>query len=158
MTDADAEHDDRSPAWLEDVRLGKFESLPDPLNWDQATKFIYLLNGYEILKSEKLQAFANRKLRAAEETGIWSGSAKDRWLCLFAENRRWRHFGMWPGRVICALRLADGQLRSRTVCAAAEGTCSCRPSGRDRVSRHGGGRVDADGGQLSGPCHEGAHP
>ncbi len=84
------------PTWVEDIRLGRFEYLPDPLTWAEATKFVYLLSGYEIFGADKLGTFANRKLRNAKRQGRWTGSAKDLWLCLFYENRRWRHFGEWP--------------------------------------------------------------
>ena len=29
-------------------------------------------------------------------SGCWSGSAIELWLCLFFEDRRWRHFGDSP--------------------------------------------------------------
>jgi hypothetical protein len=84
------------PAWVEDVRVGKFESLPDPLTWDLAADFVYLLSGCDIMDSSRLGSFANRKRREAQTMGVWSGSAQDLWLCLFYENRRWRHFDEWP--------------------------------------------------------------
>jgi len=85
-----------APGWVEDVRLGKFESLPDPLTWEMATEFVYLLNGYEVFGADELGTFANRKSSDMKRQGKWTGSAKDLWLCLFYENRRWRHFGEWP--------------------------------------------------------------
>ena len=28
--------------------------------------------------------------------GVWRGTARELWLCLFFEHRRWRHFGEYP--------------------------------------------------------------
>ena len=45
---------------------------------------------------DKLGPFANEMLQYAEKHGIWHGTTKELWLCLFFEHRRWRHFGDSP--------------------------------------------------------------
>ncbi len=82
--------------WPDDVQAGIYESMPSPLNWNDADRFVYLFNGYTAMDSEALETIANERFDQARRTGIWAGDVRDLWLCLFFEKRRWRHFGDEP--------------------------------------------------------------
>jgi hypothetical protein len=113
------------PHWVEDVRLGTCESMPTPLNWDDANYFVYLVNGYTAMDPDKLGSFANSRLKKATKTGIWTGDVRDLWLCLFYEKRRWRHFGVEPdGEALVILNGLCKSLRSKLAALDVAGRSS----------------------------------
>jgi hypothetical protein len=91
-----SERDEAAGRWPDNVRVGIFDGMPTPLTWDDADQFVYLLNGYTVMDTDKLGSFANKRLHKARKEGIWRGNARDLWLCLFFEKRRWRHFDSEP--------------------------------------------------------------
>jgi hypothetical protein len=82
-------------AWEELLRKGQFAAIPESFCWEDSTTFAHLINGYAIL-GDDLDTLANERLQAAEMQGFWRGTARELWLCLFFEPRRWRHFGEYP--------------------------------------------------------------
>ena len=62
-----------------------------------------------------------------------------------------------PRRAVRALRLAVGERGARSLEPSSEGVRARRPDRPGGRSRHGG-ELDADGGQLPRPGHQGAHP
>lgn len=82
--------------WLDQVRAGRFDAIPDPFAWTASVKFAHLINGYEAARTlgiTELGEFANAKLAHAEASGRWTGTPLELWLCLFFEHRRARHGG-----------------------------------------------------------------
>ena len=82
--------------WLEQVRAGRFDEMPNPLNWTESVKFAHLIDGHEAARTlgiTELGDFANAKLANAEARGCWAGTPLELWLCLFFEHRRARHGG-----------------------------------------------------------------
>jgi len=70
--------------------------MPDPLDWEHGRMLALILDGYELASSlgyDDLEKFVNKRREDAVVSGRWSGSAIELWLCLFFEDRRWRHFG-----------------------------------------------------------------
>ena len=82
-------------AWEELVNQGQFKFIPTSFSWEESAKFAHLIDGYAIM-GDKLGPFANEMLQYAEKQGVWRGTTKELWLCLFFEHRRWRHFGDSP--------------------------------------------------------------
>jgi hypothetical protein len=82
--------------WPDEVALGIYANMPVPLSWEDSNAFVYLLNGYTAMGPDELGGFANKRVDQARKTGVWTGSVRDLWLCLFYEKRRWRHFGDEP--------------------------------------------------------------
>jgi hypothetical protein len=85
---------------------GRAGVLPE-LAWDDSAEFAHLIDGYRLCEEAGLgdpAIFADRKLREADRTDAWEGSALELWVCLFLEHRRWRFAGCKPGdRQIAAL-------------------------------------------------------
>ena len=82
--------------WVEEVRKGRFETIPAPFRWVDSVRFAHLIDGYSAaleLGITKLADFANAKLQNAEAQGHWSGTPIELWLCLYFEHRRARHSG-----------------------------------------------------------------
>ena len=82
-------------AWEDLVNQGQFNAIPASFSWEESAKFAHLIDGYAIM-GDNLGPFANERLQYAENQGIWRGTVKELWLCLFFEHRRWRHFGDVP--------------------------------------------------------------
>lgn len=82
--------------WLDLVRKGQFDKIPDPLPWVDSIEFGHLIRGYDAAREigiHELGAFANAKSSYAQASGRWEGTATELWLCLFYEHRRSRHSG-----------------------------------------------------------------
>lgn len=82
--------------WIERVRAGQFEAIPNPFTWNESVEFGHLINGDEVAQTlgiTELGNFANPKLAHAEAKGRWVGTPLELWLCLFFEHRRARHGG-----------------------------------------------------------------
>jgi hypothetical protein len=77
------------------IRMGQFAAISESFCWARSAVFAHLINGYAIM-GDDLGTLANERLQAAEMQGVWRGTARERWLCLFFEHRRWRHFGEYP--------------------------------------------------------------
>lgn len=82
-------------AWEELIRMGQFDAIPESFSWQASAEFAHLIDGYAIM-GDALGTLANEHLQAAERQGVWRGTARELWLCLFFEHRRWRHFGEYP--------------------------------------------------------------
>lgn len=96
--------------WEKLALAGNFSKLPRPFPWRASARLAHFLNGYrEAGGFDELTRLALAKSKAARETGHWSGSAYELWLCLFFEHRAARRTGSDPdhGDQLCeALRSA----------------------------------------------------
>lgn len=81
--------------WVELVKIGQFDAIPASFSWQTSAEFAHLIDGYAIM-GDDLGTLANERLQAAEKQGVWRGTSRELWLCLFFEHRRWRHFGELP--------------------------------------------------------------
>ena len=91
--------DDDDREWLERARCGEFSSMPEEFDWDRSTFFAHLIDRYRLPKQEglgDLQDFYWTISAEAERIGIWSGTALELWLALFAAHRAIRHGGYEP--------------------------------------------------------------
>lgn len=82
--------------WLARTRDGDFSALPDPLLYNQTSRFSHLIDGYRVsddLGWPMLRAWANERGAEAARIGIWRGTALELWCVLFYERRRYRHAG-----------------------------------------------------------------
>ena len=73
--------------------------MPEEFDFDRSNVFAHLINGYRLAQQEgfgDLQDFYWTSLAEAERTGIWSGTALELWLALFAAHRAIRHGGWDP--------------------------------------------------------------
>jgi hypothetical protein len=89
----------RMPEWAGHLLQGDFDAVPDPLVWEDGSMLALMFDGYELsmlLGLGHCGKFANNIHRQANVSGQWSGSAIELWLCIFFEDRRWRHFGESP--------------------------------------------------------------
>jgi hypothetical protein len=86
------------PEWLEKVRQGEFSAIPEEFSWKVAELLALILDGYKIAEKLgfELGSFHKAMHEQAVSTGRWEGSALDLWLCLFFEQRRYRHWGWTP--------------------------------------------------------------
>ena len=82
-------------AWVELIKIGQFDAIPASFSWQTSAEFAHLIDGYAIM-GDDLGTLANERLQAAEKQGVWRGTSRELWLCLFFEHRRWRHFGERP--------------------------------------------------------------
>jgi hypothetical protein len=82
-------------AWEKLLREGQFAAIPESFCWAKSAVFAHLIDGYANM-GDSLGALANERLQAAEMQGVWRGTTRELWLCLFFEHRRWRHFGEFP--------------------------------------------------------------
>lgn len=106
------------PAWLEDVRQGRFEKLPDQLSPDEMLTVAHLVNGYELAQEaglEDLQEVYAAMTETAARIGTWSGTALELWLVIFGEHRRARQSGH-GGEDQHLLETAYAALRVRLRC------------------------------------------
>ena len=85
----------RIMAWVELIKIGQFDAIPASFLWQTSAEFAHLIDGYAIM-GDALGTLANEHLQAAERQGVWRGTSRELWLCLFFEHRRWRHFGELP--------------------------------------------------------------
>jgi hypothetical protein len=84
-------------SWERRVLEGDFTAIPDPFLWRESAHLAHFIDGYaEAGGIERLGDLANPRKHAAIQKGIWEGSAKELWLCLFFEHRRYHHFGRSP--------------------------------------------------------------
>ena len=81
--------------WVELIKIGQFDAIPASFSWQTSAEFAHLIDGYAIM-GDDLGTLANERLQAAEKQGVWRGTSRELWLCLFFEHRRWRHFGEPP--------------------------------------------------------------
>jgi hypothetical protein len=110
--------EDEQTGWEGRVQHGRFEAMPTPFRWDGSARFAHLLNGYDIEDSfDALAKLANKRLLHAERHGVWKGSARELWLCLFFEHRLWRHGGaeFMPPEAEASLDALCETLRRRLV-------------------------------------------
>jgi hypothetical protein len=104
-------------AWEELIKDGQFDVIPETFSWEQSARFAHMINGYAIM-GDALGDLANERLEEAEAQGTWRGTAKELWLCLFFEHRRWRHFGESPsGKELKVLNALCQELRKKLVLA-----------------------------------------
>jgi len=78
---------------------GDFSELPAKPCWDDLQALALSINGYElapILGLEDCGDLANDRRQQYQQTGKWEGDSIELWICLFFEQRRWRHFGYSP--------------------------------------------------------------
>lgn len=104
------------PDWIEAARSGKFELLPEGMDWNSSTYLAQLINGYEVslaLGWDELSTLATGMNEVERQTGRWDGSAMQLWLCLFYEHRRYRHSGYPPE--------GDNLARLERLCSALVG-------------------------------------
>lgn len=79
--------------WLETVRDGRFEEIPESLDWNSSVEFAHLVDGYGLVEELGLGdpfSFEWEQLCAAEVSGEWTGGPARLWALLFLEHRRWR--------------------------------------------------------------------
>ena len=81
--------------WVELIKIGQFDAIPASFSWQTSAEFAHLIDGYAIM-GDDLGTLANERLQAAEKQGVWRGTSRELWLCLFFEHRRWRHYGELP--------------------------------------------------------------
>ena len=118
------------PDWIKAARSGQFEMLPVSMDWNSSAYLAQLVNGYEVslaLGWGELSTLAVRMNQAERQSGHWSGSALQLWLCLFYEHRRYRHSGYPPegdnlarlerlcSALLGALHTADAKERATIV-------------------------------------------
>jgi hypothetical protein len=80
--------------WLEDVRIGRFSSIPERLDDAQSYALADMIDGYELLGVSDVSegaSFLEVRLARALADGRWPGSATELWITLFLEHRR-RYF------------------------------------------------------------------
>lgn len=101
--------------WVDRVRHGDFLAIPHPFVWGNSVVFAHMVRGYEVMGgSAETGRFANERLDGAEAGLGWQGTAKELWICLFYEHRRWRHAGLEPSATqVAVLDALCGALRSR---------------------------------------------
>jgi hypothetical protein len=81
-------------AWIEEVRVGAFSSIPERLDEDQVGALAHMIDGYELYGGGDISVaadFLEAQTQRARECGRWEGSATELWITLFLEHRR-RHF------------------------------------------------------------------
>ena len=81
------------PAWLEEVRVGRFEAIPNSLDWNTSVEFAHLIDGYRLVEELGLGdalTFEWNQLTAAQVSGEWAGGPARLWATVFLEHRRWR--------------------------------------------------------------------
>ena len=81
------------PAWLAEVRRGRFGAIPQDLTWNKSVEFAHLVDGYGLalrLGLGEALEFEERQLSHARQSGKWLGGPAVLWTTLFLEHRRWR--------------------------------------------------------------------
>jgi hypothetical protein len=79
--------------WLHMVREGNFAAIPQNCDWESSGELAHLIDGYALLDQARgcdPAIFADEALSVATQTGRWPGGARDLWIVLFLEHRRWR--------------------------------------------------------------------
>ena len=82
--------------WEQLVYQGDFTAFPAPFTWAESAVVGHMLDACRVMDFGERGTFANEQLACAEKTGRWAGSARELWLCLFFEHRRWRHSCVEP--------------------------------------------------------------
>ena len=88
----------RHPA-VQAAARGDLSQLPETMAWDDLQQLALCINGYELAPALGLGEcanLANARLAEYRQSGQWRGNSLELWLCLFFEQRRWRHFGESP--------------------------------------------------------------
>ena len=88
-----AELPEPAEQWLAAVRSGRFDAIPENCDWESSAGLAHLIDGYALLQHDgngDAGSSADAALAAATRTGRWQGSARDLWISLFLEHRRWR--------------------------------------------------------------------
>ncbi|MGE5596925.1 MAG: DNA methyltransferase, partial [Hyphomicrobiales bacterium] len=96
--DAASTFADIRPGILSAMR-GDFSALPEDATWPEMQALALAIDGYELaprLGLGECGDFVNAKREAFAKTGQWDGSSIGLWICLFFEQRRFRHFGEDP--------------------------------------------------------------
>ena len=78
---------------------GNFSALPDDPDWDNLQVLALSINGYDLSEALGLEdsgELANARIEKYQSTGKWEGNSLELWICLFFEQRRWRHYGYSP--------------------------------------------------------------
>ncbi len=106
------------PSWIARARRGDFAALPEPFTWEKTGQFAHLVHGYRVSESlglGRLRIWANKRISEARQSGQWTGTAMELWLCLFYEHRRYRHMdeGDPEGDELCLLDQLCEQLREK---------------------------------------------
>jgi hypothetical protein len=76
--------------WIDRVRRGEFDAIPEPLTWQESYDLAHLVDGYDLASDAgivDLGDFAYRKRLKAEEGGEWIGTAPELWSILYIEHR-----------------------------------------------------------------------
>lgn len=79
--------------WLAAVRAGRFDAIPEDCDWDSSAALAHLIDGYALLEEQgrgEADLVADEALSVAGRTGSWPSGARDLWIALFLEHRRWR--------------------------------------------------------------------
>ena len=79
--------------WLAAVRTGRFDAIPENCDWESSAGLAHLIDGYALLQQQgrgEPDILADEALSVAGKTGRWPGGARDLWIALFLEHRRWR--------------------------------------------------------------------
>lgn len=85
---------DPGQPWLNAIRNGDFTAIPEPCDWNTSADLAHLIDGYALLADARCEdpaEHAEEALAVARQTGRWPGDARDLWISLFLEHRRWRH-------------------------------------------------------------------
>ena len=91
--------DVQEPEWLRRVAGGDFTAIPEGLTFVDSQPFAQLIDGYqesEALGLGSCGELANAISARHRESGVWSGTPAELWLCLFFTHRSYRHYGQNP--------------------------------------------------------------
>jgi hypothetical protein len=106
--------------WLEDVRVGRFSSIPERLDDAQSSALAHMIDGYELLGLSDIGPaadFLDVRLARALADGHWQGSATELWITLFLEHRRRRFAGGFepPPEHLALIHQLEQQLRAALI-------------------------------------------
>ncbi|HEV2557707.1 MAG TPA: hypothetical protein VGU45_03680 [Microvirga sp.] len=76
--------------WLDRVRAGAFDAVPETLAWQNSHDLARLIDGYDLAEEAGIVdvgEFAYRKRLEAEARGEWIGTASELWSILYMEHR-----------------------------------------------------------------------
>lgn len=94
---------------------GDFSGLPEEPTWGDLQTLALMIDGYDLAPALGLGdcgEFANARMAAYQETGRWTGTSIELWMCLFFEQRRWHHFGYSPeGEALATIQTLYAALR-----------------------------------------------
>lgn len=78
--------------WERLALQGDFSKIPKPFRWEASGRLAHFINVHEFPGGfDAISRLALATSAQARETGVWRGSARDLWLCLFFEHRAQRH-------------------------------------------------------------------